>query len=568
MRDGTRLAVEIYRPTDRGVVASVPLPVILHATPYHRASDDPKTLSLSSGASLANELLRHGYVIVSADIRGRGASFGQGVMTNFGDTERNDMYDLVEWGGHQPWSSGKVGTMGCSYPGLTQLWAASAAPPSMKTMAASSFVIDSFPAFMVNGATQTAFFDVVEKTMYRLDVTNAGPRVDTDTDGKLLQAATEDHKRGWAAGTPSMQKVREAAPFRLDPVTDPKLARPLADHYTMIPNMRMAGISELQFSGWRDIATDQAFAFYGTAASAGIRQKMIIGPWKHCEWYSSDKYNLSAEHLRWFDYWLKGTQNGAMDGPPIRYYVGGSPAGQEWRTADRWPIPDVTPTSFALWSDAAGDAGGALLPAASASARRGRYTYTANYEASTRAIRGRFNLFSDPAHPLTDDTATLDANAVLFATEPFATDTEIIGYPLLNLWISSTAKDQDFFFYLESVDPSGKAELIGDGAIRASNRATRQAPYETFGLPWHSSMRADQKPLVPGKVEKLEVALYPMAQRIRAGYRLRLAITNSDKGNFDTPVVTPAPKVTIYFDKDHPSALTLPIKQASQSASR
>jgi len=570
VRDGTRLAIDVYRPTRDGVVASGPLPVVMSATPYHRDNGDSTQLSFSANivkghdayGSVPLELIKHGYVMASLDIRGRGASFGRAVVTNFSDTERNDLYDVVEWLGHQSWSTGKVGMIGCSYTGNTQLWAASSAAPSLKTITASAFQIDTYPAFIVNGVPQTSFFDSYSKMMYTLDVTQAGPAVDSDKDGRLLAAAVEDHKHGWDEGSPLVQKLREVAPFRFDPVANAHLARPLGDHYNLIPNMRMAGVSELQFAGWQDINIDQAFEFYGTAAKTGMPQRMIIGPWRHCEWYGSDKYDAALEHLRWFDYWLKGIQNGVSSQPPIVYYMSGAPAGAEWRTAARWPVTGFEPKTLFLSASSASRFSGKLV--AAGSQQEGSHSYTVNYESSASSIAGRFNFFEWLGRNPTMDSAVLVRDATLFTTEPLTQDAEILGYPVVRLWVSSTAPDQDFFFYLESVDPAGNAEVIGDGAIRASNRATRSAPYENFGLPWHPGIRADQRPLIKDRADVLEVALMPMAQRVPKGNRLRLAITNFDKGNFDTPIVSPPPKVTVYFDKMHPSTLTLPVKELNR----
>jgi predicted acyl esterase len=135
----------------------------------------------------------------------------------------------------------------------------------------------------------------------------------------------------------------------------------------------------------------------------------------------------------------------------------------------------------------------------------------------------------------------------------------VVGYPVVHLWTSSTSTDQDFFYYLERVREDGTTELLTNGAIRASNRATRRAPFENFGLPWHGSIRADQQPLVPGVPVKIDTALFPIAFHLDKGESLRLAVTNFDKGNYLTPVPATPATVTIYFTKDHQSTLTLPV---------
>ena len=100
---------------------------------------------------------------------------------------------------------------------------------------------------------------------------------------------------------------------------------------------------------------------------------------------------------------------------------------------------------------------------------------------------------------------------------------------------------------------------MSDGGIRASHRATQKPPYDNEGLPWHGTYQADQQPLKPGEPVKLEFALFPTSVLVAKGNRLRLTIANADKGNWDTPVLTPAPTVTLLRDRDHRSSISLPI---------
>jgi len=159
-----------------------------------------------------------------------------------------------------------------------------------------------------------------------------------------------------------------------------------------------------------------------------------------------------------------------------------------------------------------------------------------------------------------------DKDGALRTTPPLRRDTELTGYPVATLWISSTAQDQDFFVYLEEVDEQGASTLISEGLLRASARATREAPFENEGLPWHSGLMRDQAPLTPGAPAKLEFALFPAAHYLRKGHRIRLTINNYDQG-YDTPKIEPAPTVSVYHDAQHPSSITLPLIAAAQGAS-
>ena len=157
------------------------------------------------------------------------------------------------------------------------------------------------------------------------------------------------------------------------------------------------------------------------------------------------------------------------------------------------------------------------------------------------------------------EMAAIDGKSITYTSAPLTQDAEVTGFPVVTLWVSSTAHDQDFFVYLEEVDESGNSTLMTEGMIRASNRATRDAPYDNQGLPWHPSMARDQAPLEEGIPVKLDFGLFPMSNFIRKGHRIRITVNNFDKGGWDTPQVVPPPTVGIFHDTKHPSSIRLPL---------
>ncbi|MEO8453314.1 MAG: CocE/NonD family hydrolase [Gemmatimonadota bacterium] len=166
VKDGTRIAVDIFRPAVGGVVASERLPVALNVTRYWRSSEledgsiatmpglieagkkggpllDPAEYRSERGSAvMASELLRHGYIIVAMDSRGTGASYG--VQTPLLATEADDMTQVIEWSAAQPWSTDKVGMFGASWPGIIQLIAAMAKPAKLAAIFPS---VPNFPDF-------------------------------------------------------------------------------------------------------------------------------------------------------------------------------------------------------------------------------------------------------------------------------------------------------------------------------------------------------------------------------------------------------------------------------------
>jgi putative CocE/NonD family hydrolase len=135
VRDGTRLAVDIFRPTQHGVVVDDPLPVIWTQHRYHRANVDSqgRVVSLVDQVPGLQMVIRYGYVVGVADVRGGGASFGTR-RGEFSPEETWDSYDLTEWFAAQPWCSGNVGMFGLSYLAITQYMAASTKPPHLKAI--------------------------------------------------------------------------------------------------------------------------------------------------------------------------------------------------------------------------------------------------------------------------------------------------------------------------------------------------------------------------------------------------------------------------------------------------
>ena len=133
VRDGTRLAVDVFRPATQGRAAKGKFPVVWMHTPYNRR-DTQGGLTAANYPGKALQLVKYGYVVAVADFRGTYASFGRNAGFNRGewqDAARFDAYDITEWLAAQPYSNGKVGMWGCSATGGSQMQALSTAPPHL-----------------------------------------------------------------------------------------------------------------------------------------------------------------------------------------------------------------------------------------------------------------------------------------------------------------------------------------------------------------------------------------------------------------------------------------------------
>lgn len=568
VRDGTRLAIDIFRPAKDGRAVEDKLPVILMATPYQRARYANGTIKtvmddVDGRPSTYKALLERGYVIASLDMRGRGASFGHVYGGGVEQQEnRFDFYDTIEWLAAQPWSNGVVGMHGCSAPGNAAMFAASVMPPHLKALSASSSGFDAWGVMRPNGVSQTAFLRGWDEQLRRMDTVNPAPPVDEDKNGALRDEAIKEHRTIWDAGLAGITIARERRPYRDTVPREPELGPPAAEAWNYLSNFRITKLPVLHFAGWRDMNTEGSLAWYRSLAAQGVPQKLIIGPWYHCEWEITNQaglFDVQAEYAAWYDHWLKDKDNGVLDGPKVRYYVTGAPKGHEWRSANAWPIPGSAATTFYLGRSASGGEGTLSRKAPAGASEPDRYTI--DYSVTTSGLATRFDRSARGPNRglLPIDMAQIDSKSVLYTSAPLSRSVEVTGYPLATLWVSSTARDADFFVYLEEVDQSGRSTLLTEGMMRASNRATRPAPFDNQNLPWHPGYARDQAPLEPGVPVKLEFALYPMSNFIAKGHRLRLSVSNFDKGGWDTPVIEPAPTISLHHGKDYRSAITLPV---------
>ena len=154
-----------------------------------------------------------------------------------------------------------------------------------------------------------------------------------------------------------------------------------------------------------------------------------------------------------------------------------------------------------------------------------------------------------------------DARAFTYTTPPLETAANIIGHPVMHLWLSTDAPDLDVFVYLEEVDGNGNSTYISQGNLRASHRALSQAPFDNSGLPWHNHFQSELQPIAAGEPVELVFDLLPTAWQFSPGKRIRITVAFADAGNFDTPVLSPAPTVEVLRNTGHSSYVVLPIVQ-------
>lgn len=528
VRDGTRLAVDLYRPVKDGQPVATPYPVVWMHTPYQRGVRAPDGSVQRTGSNYMEprDLTRHGYVVAIVDTRGKGASFGwrRGMQDS---TEARDAYDMTEWFARQPWSNGQVGMMGCSYVGGTQDNAASVTPPSLKAIFPGATTFNRYD-FVARGGLTAQFHTRPEDP--RDHGVDSMP-VDADTDGSLLAAARREHARNTI-----MADIWKDIPFRDDG------SKSLGSRFweetslsTVRNEVEMRGPVMYRWSGWEDEFSADQFV-----ARANLRNvvKLFMGPETHCR---SAQFNLFDEHLRYFDRYLKGVDNGIEREPAITYYTYNAPSGREWAVSDTWPVAGMVKQRWYLQPSARGHALQRQAP------RAGQARFTVDYSVITGSLATPFWPASQHGHGLS------------FETPPMAEDMRITGHPVVSLWISSTARDGDTFAYLEEVAPDGRSAIRAHGRLRASHRALGTAPYDYLGLPWHRSFREDHAPMQPGVAAELRFDLLPTSTIVKKGWRLRLVVTGADPRQRVFMKASPPPVVTLHTGGARASWLELPV---------
>lgn len=564
--DETQLAIDLFFPTKGGTLfydlqdengEPVKLPAVWAHVPYHRANLLPDGSALTWIMFVSPwlaELLSHGYVVGVVDIRGAGASYGTRVGI-FSQPEAHDAYSITEWLAVQPWCTGNIGMFGLSYMGINQFFAASKAPPHLKCIFPRMAMFDSYSFIYPGGVFQKTFIESwgFLTRMADLGLPPLPPVVPVDDDpyGIQLADAIAEHY-----GNADVFAMFNNTPFRndTDPISGEQVHFTRSPH-TYLDDINSTGIPIYHLNGWNDVFTEDTLLFFNNLDTP---QKLSIGPWSHVAF---DYDFLAAEHLRWYDYWLKGIDNGIMDEPPIYYYTFNEEEGKEWRTADRWPIRHRLKLRFYFHDGPTGtvnsvnDGSLKLLPPLF-----GNDTYTVDYTTTTGYPTRWTNTWEGPGAPYGYPDMTFnDEKGLTYTSRPLDHEIRITGHPVVHLHVSSTAADGDFFAYLEEVDENGYSRYITEGVLRASHRSLDNAPYQTMGLPWHRSYPEDIQPLQEDKPVRLKFDLIPTSWVFKPGKRIRVTITCADDGNTFTPQFSPVPEVTVYRNIFRKSYIQLPV---------
>ncbi|MEO0868251.1 MAG: CocE/NonD family hydrolase [Cyanobacteria bacterium J06642_11] len=323
MRDGVRLDADVYYPAGDG-----PWPVLLMRQPYGRA--------IASTVVYAHPTwyAAQGYIVVIQDVRGRGTSEGEFDLFAH---EVNDGYDSVQWAAQLPGSDGQVGMYGFSYQGMTQLYAAQAAPAALKVLAPAMVGYDLYHDWAYeNGALR---LQAGLGWAIQLAAETARLRSDQPAFNALRAASRSLPLNGPVAAAPAVLKQYAPDSFWHD-----WLAHPQNDaHWQALkPDLAQVDLPMLHVGGWFDpYLTGDIRLFRELAERSQYPQHAWVGPWTHIPWsrnvgevdFGPGAMNpIDRLQLQWFDYCLKG--QGDLDHRVVNLFEMGS---NRWRRLEAWP---------------------------------------------------------------------------------------------------------------------------------------------------------------------------------------------------------------------------------------
>ncbi len=542
-RDGVTLRADIYRPKADGR-----FPVLLERTPYNKFSN------IDSGLKGA----ARGYVVILQDVRGRNASEGEWYPFKF---EIADGYDAVEWAAALPYSDGKVGMIGGSYVGATQMLAAIASPPHLVGIYPTVTASDYHEHWAYQGG---AFMQMLAQAW-----------------SSALSVNVLERKTGGSAVPSHWDYMKPPSEY---PVIDPGSAKGVADYYfdwiahpaydafwrqwSIQANYAKVRVPVLTVAAWYDLFQDGSLRNYAglrrgaatDAARAG--QRLVIIPGGHAgfgqkigdvDFGKDSVLDLDELGYRWFDHLMKGVDNGIDREKPVKVFVMGS---NTWRDEDDWPLARARETRFYLHSGGranslSGD--GMLDTNPPGEEAQDTYVYDPAHPVPSRGGALLGDPASYPPGPLDQRVVEGRQDVLVFTTAAFTSDTEITGPVSLDVYFRSSAVDTDLTGKLVDVLPDGTAINLTDGVLRLRYRDSMEKP---------ELMNA-------GTVYRVRIELWSTANVFLKGHRLRLDITSSSFPRFDrNPNTGESPEASgssvvatnvVLHDREHPSALIVPV---------
>jgi len=505
-RDGVRIAIDVVLP--KGLPAGRKLPALFKISRFGRAAQD-------GGISGEDRFwVQHGYARVLIDECGTGASFG---VSRYGPDTVPDLYDLVDWVVHQPWSNGRVGAIGESVEGTASEFLAATNHPAVRAVAPWFSDYNYYTDLVRPGGVFNEWLlKTFEDFTVQMDSGDSAKRVEGDADGALVKQAIAEHR-----GNLDIYSVGKRAEF---------IDEPLGAAGESWKDISMAGAAEalrksavpmLIFVSWYDAGTVQGtlkrFREFSNV------QEIFIGAWSHGAAFDADPFfaprsvqpsqmQQQLEALQFFDYYLKDSPGTAATERRLNYYTIGE---GKWHTTDLWPPKGLRQATYYLNSKSE------LTPQKSDEKLHVKLAATSTGESNRWHTQMGGNAV-DYGKGLEKMNALTS-----FTTAPLASSLEITGQPVLRLRMACAQADPSVIAYLVAVDAKGASFYITEGHLRLIQRKLNVAE-QTL----HTYAKKDTEPVPKESEMDADLTLLPTSVLLAKGMRLRLLLASGDKATF------------------------------------
>jgi putative CocE/NonD family hydrolase len=552
-RDGVKLFADVYRPK-----SDDKFPVILMRTPYDK--------SAGWAVSSAFKIVPRGYVLIIQDVRGRYTSEGEWYPFRH---EQSDGYDAVEWAAALPYSNGKVGMIGASYVGATQMLAAIAAPPHLAGIAPNMTASNYHDGWTYQSGAFEQWFDqnwttqLAQNTLQRVITENSNALV-----GSSKLPLTDYPVFNFGQLPAEAELTAKIAPYYLD-----WLAHPDYDAYwkqwSIEEHFSNIAVPMLNVGGWYDIFNGGTLRNYmgakahGATEAARTQQHLLIEIGGHAGFgrkigdVEFGPHALENEYndviLDWYDFLCKGIRNEFATDKPVKVFMMGV---NEYRQEDDWPPPQAKSTKYFLHSSGKANSlrgDGSLSTTAPKFESPDAYVYDPMNPVPT--VGGPLCCDAKHMEPGPRDQRSVENrdDVLVYSSAPLAQDLEVTGPVTVTLFMKSSAVDTDFTGKLVDAGPDGFAKDLTEGIFRMRYRESPER----------------QVLMNPGQIYEITLDLWATANVFLKGHTLRLEISSSNFPRFDRNLNTGetiefartavSAVNTILHDSEHPSALILPI---------
>ncbi|MGA1327962.1 MAG: CocE/NonD family hydrolase [Rubrivivax sp.] len=617
MRDGVRLAFDVYRPARDGAFVDGRFPTIMLHTPYDKTD--------RRYSEIADFFVPRGHAVVLVDLRDRYRSEASGVYFHVATPHTGrDGADICAWIAAQPWSNGRVGTVGSSYAAVTQVRTAIEAPPALRAMWPDVVPTHSFHnQCREGGAMQQHMFWALFIHAQDDQQVRGDPAKVADVWADLRRLRDLFRAAPWQRGQTSLRHAPHLEDTLIDYATrgtlDAYWQRVEHDFTAFWP--QHADIPVTMSSGWYDpyVGADADY-FSAMSRLKSSPMRLVIGPWSHvgmrgeASWCHEVDFGADSvwgvqryfeEQLAFFSRWLADDPDAAPQvdrTPPVRLFVMGGGSGRRtaagkldhggrWRAEREWPLARAVPTALHLRSDGRLSAEPAGVdepprrfrydPAHPVPTLGGLYCSIGELPDGGAGVEPAWARLLSPVLRLRDlltpgpvdqkESPTFFGarepwprlrdrpDVLVFETEPLAQAVEVTGQTVVHLWVSSSAVDTDFTAKLIDVHPpsqdfpQGFDMLLNDSVIRCRYREGFDR--EVF--------------MTPGEIVPVTISLPPTSNLFARGHRIRIDISSSNWPRLDLNPNTGEPMgrhthqivadQTVWTDAAHPSHVVLPV---------